>query len=298
MSQNWQYYLIKAFSRMICWLSYSWLLAIGKFFGLVFHRIAKKQRKRAIAQISERLALPEKEARTVIRRLFIHLGQTFLEIMYTPVLNRNNLERFITIENRHYLEEVLSTEKGAIILAAHFGNWEWLGAALALTGVPLSSVIKPQPNEQHTRILNEFRQHTGMQIFNRGTSELLGISRALKQGRFVGFVADQDAGRAGLFVDFLGKMASTPLGPATFARKFNVPVIPVFIVRRPEGGHRAVVQEPFYCEKTGNEEADLYRATQQMVKITENMIRQYPDHWLWFIKRWNTKYDKKAGETA
>ncbi|MBP2639122.1 MAG: lipid biosynthesis acyltransferase [Firmicutes bacterium] len=298
MSKVWQYYLIKAFSRMICWLPYSWLLAIGKLLGLVFHRIAQKQRKRAIAQISERLNLPEKEARAVIRRLFIHVGQTFLEIMYTPVLDRNNLERFIAIENRHYLEEVLSTEKGAVILAAHFGNWEWLGATLALTGVPLSSVIKPQPNEQHTRILNEFRQHTGMQIFNRGTSELLGISRALKQGRFVGFVADQDAGRAGLFVDFLGKMASTPLGPATFARKFNVPVIPVFIVRRPEGGHRVVVQEPFYCEKTGNEEADLYRATQQMVKITENMIRQYPDHWLWFIKRWNTKYDEKAGETA
>ena len=298
MSKVWQYYLIKAFSRVICWLPYSWLLSIGKFFGLVFHCVAPKQRKRAIAQISERLNLPEKEARAVIRRLFIHVGQTFLEVMYTPVLNRSNIDRYITIENRHYLEEVLSTEKGAIILAAHFGNWEWLGATLALTGVPLSSVIKPQPNEQHTRILNEFRQHSGMQIFNRGTSELLGISRALKQGRFVGFVADQDAGRAGLFVSFLGKMASTPLGPATFARKFKVPVVPVFILRRPEGGHRVLVQAPFYCENTGNEDADLYRATQQMVTITENMIRQYPDHWLWFMKRWNTKYDEKAGETA
>jgi len=174
-SKVWQYYLIKAFSRMICWLPYSWLLSIGKFFGLVFHCVAPKQRKRAIAQISERLNLPEKEARAVIRRLFIHLGQTFLEIMYTPVLNRRNIDRFISIENRHYLDEVLSTGKGAVILAAHFGNWEWLGAALALIGVPLSSIIKPQPNEQHTRILNEFRQHTGIQIFRRGTSELLGI---------------------------------------------------------------------------------------------------------------------------
>jgi len=297
-SNVWQYYLIKAFSRMICWLPYSWLLAIGKRLGLVFYRVAGRQRRRAITQASERLGLSSDEAAMMVRRLCIHLGQTFLEIMYTPVLNRGNIDRFITIENRHYLDEVLSTGKGAVILAAHFGNWEWLGATLALIGVPLSSVIKPQPNEQHTRILNEFRQHTGMQIFNRGTSELLGISRALKQGRFVGFVADQDAGRGGMFVNFLGKMASTPLGPATFARKFKVPVLPAFILRRPEGGHRVLFQEPFYCENTGNEEADLYRATRQMVGITENMIRQYPDHWLWFQRRWNTKYDEKAGETA
>ena len=298
MSNAWQYYLIKAFSRMICWLPYSWLLAIGKLLGLAFYRVASRQRCRAITQASERIGLSSEEAALMVRRLCIHLGQTFLEIMYTPVLKRDNIERFITIENRHYLEEVLSNGKGAVILAAHFGNWEWLGATLALIDVPLSSVIKPQPNEQHTRILNEIRQQTGMQIFNRGTSELLGISRALKQGRFVGFVADQDAGRGGLFIDFLGKMASTPLGPATFARKFKVPVIPTFIIRRPEGGHRVVIQQPFYCKDTGNEAADLRYATQQMVRITENMIRQYPDHWLWFMKRWNTKYDEKAGETA
>ena len=284
MSNAWQYYLIKAFSRIICWLPYSWILAMGKVCGLVFFYTAGRPRSRAVTQAAEHLGLSNEEAAAMVRRLCIHIGQTLFEILYTPVLNQDNIERFIKIENRHYLDEALSRGKGAVILAAHFGNWEWLGAALAIIGVPLSSVIKPQPNEQHTRILNEFRQQTGMQIFNRGTSELLGISRALKQGRFVGFVADQDAGRGGLFIEFLGEMASTPLGPATFARKFNVPVIPAFIIRCPEGGHRVLVQEPFYCENTGDEKTDLYVATQKMVHITEAMIRRYPEHWLWFMK--------------
>ncbi len=298
MSNAWQYYLIKVFSWLICRLPYSCILALGKAMGLVYFRVAARPRQRAITQASEHLGISEQEAAGLVRQLCVHLGQTFLEIMYTPVLTRDNIDRFVTIENRHYLEEVLSNGRGAVILAAHFGNWEWLGATLALIGIPLSSVIKPQPNQQHTRILNEFRQNTGMQIFNRGTSELLGISRALKQGRFVGFVADQDAGKGGLFVEFLGEMASTPLGPATFARKFNIPVIPTFITRLPEGGHHVLVMQPFYCENTGNEADDLLRATKKMVEITENVIRKTPDQWLWFMKRWNTKYHKKAGETA
>jgi len=297
-SNAWQYYLIKVFSRLLCRLPYSCILVLGKVLGLVYYRVAARPRHRAIMQAAEHLGISEQEADGLVRRLCVHLGQTFLEIMYTPVLTRDNIDRFVTVENRHYLEEVLSNGRGAVILAAHFGNWEWLGATLALIGVPLSSVIKPQPNQQHTRILNEFRQNTGMQIFNRGTSELLGISRALKQGRFVGFVADQDAGKGGLFVEFLGEMASTPLGPATFARKFNIPVIPTFITRLPEGGHHVLVMQPFYCENTGNEADDLLQATKKMVGITETIIRKNPDQWLWFMKRWNTKQREKAGETA
>lgn len=298
MSNSWQYYLIKMVSRLVCLLPYSWLLKFGKGLGHLYYHLAGRQRRRACQQAAEGLGLPPAEAAAIVRRLFIKLGQTFLEVMYMPVLNRDTVGRFVTIENRHYLEEALAGGRGAIFLSAHVGNWEWMGAAIALAGLPLASIIKRQPNEQHTRVLNEYRQKAGIKIFNRGTTELVGVARALKQGCFVGFFADQDAGLGGLFIDFLGKIASTPLGPATFARRLKVPVIPIFIVRRPEGGHRILLQPSFTYEDTGDETADLYNLTVRMTRIIEDIIRQYPDEWLWFQKRWNTKPSEKAGEPA
>jgi Kdo2-lipid IVA lauroyltransferase/acyltransferase len=294
-SSSWQYYLIKIVSWLLCLLPYTCLLAIGKLMGRIYYHAAGRQRRRACQQAEECLGVSSAEAAEIIRRLFIKLGQTFLEVMYMPVLNRDTVGRFVSIENRHYLEEALAGGRGAIFLSAHVGNWEWMGAAIALAGLPLASIIKRQPNEQHTRVLNEYRQNAGIRIFNRGTTELVGVARALKQGCFVGFFADQDAGSKGLFIDFMGKMASTPLGPATFARRLKVPIIPIFIVRRPEGGHRILLQPSFTYEDTGDETADLYNLTVRMTRIIEDVIKQYPDEWLWFQKRWNTKPIAKEG---
>jgi KDO2-lipid IV(A) lauroyltransferase len=198
-------------------------------------------------------------------------------------------------ENRHYLDEAVAQGKGVAILAAHIGNWEWLGAGLALSGFPVASIVKRQPNDQHTRILNEYRQNAGIQIFTRGTTELVAAAKALKQGKVLGFFTDQDGGPNGAFVNFLGKMSATPVGLAVFARKLQLPVVPVFIVRRPAGGHRIIVKPPLLFTRTEDEATDILNFTAQATQVVEEFIRQHPDEWLWFQKRWNTKW---AGEQA
>jgi KDO2-lipid IV(A) lauroyltransferase len=291
----WQYYLLKTISRIICLLPYPWLLALGRLLGRVYYRTAARQRDRALAQIKEGLGLSRHEAERIIRSLFVKLGQTFLEVMYLPALSPAKVNRYVTIENRHYLDEALAQGKGVAVLSAHMGNWEWLGAGLSMYGFPVASIVKSQPNDQHTRIINEYRQLVGIEIFSRGTTELVAAAKALKNGRVLGFFSDQDAGKNGVFIDFLGKMASTPVGLAVFARRLAVPVVPAFIVRRAEGGHRIIVSPPLEFAATGDEAADDYNFTVKATRIIEDTIRRYPDEWLWFQKRWNTKW---AGEQA
>lgn len=295
MGNTWQYYTLKIASRLVCLLPYTLLLLLGKLLGRLYYRIAARQRERALKQIQEGLGLTRPEAEVIIRSLFIRLGQTFLEVMYTPVLTPQNIDRFVEIENRQYLDEAVAKGKGVAVLSAHIGNWEWLGATLALNGFPVASIVKRQPNDQHTRILNEYREKAGIRVFSRGTTELVAAAKALKQGQVLGFFSDQDAGPNGIFVEFFGKMASSPSGLAVFARKFGVPVIPAFIVRRPEGGHRIIASPPLYFVNTGDETADIYNFTMQVTRIIEDTIRRYPDEWLWFHKRWNTKWE---GEQA
>ena len=297
MSNAWQYHLLKALSRLICFLPYAYVVKLGRSLGFLYWYIAPKQRRRGIRQLEERLALPEKEAAKVMRRLCGNLGQTFLEIMFTPKLDAQRIAQLVEIENRQYLEEAVARGHGVVFLTAHIGNWEWLGAALSMAGFPMTSVIKRQPNDQHTRLLNEYRERVGIEIFARGTTELLGAAKAMKKGKILGFLADQDAGVDGIFLNFFGKPASTPLGPAVFARKFKAPVIPVFIVHKPDySGHKVLIYPPLEYENTGEEKDDLRRLTLKMTKLLEEVIREHPDEWIWFQKRWNTKVDGSCEE--
>ena len=90
------------------------------------------------------------------------------------------------------------------------GTWEWLAAGLVKAGFSVTALAKTQPDSQYTKLLDEYRAQVGVEIFARGAaSELLAASRALKKGRILGFLADQDAGPGGAFIEFLGEVCST-----------------------------------------------------------------------------------------
>lgn len=281
-----QYQLIKTSSRIICLLPYQWLLTLGRWLGWLYYRVAKKQRQLAINQIQERMQLTTAEAETIIKKLFVNLAQSFLEMMYMPRLTPETIDQYVEFENRHYLDDAMAEGKGVAILAAHFGNWEWLGAALSLNGYPITTVMAKQPNDQHTELLNEYRRRTGMEVYAKGASEIVGIIKAFKRGRAVGLISDLNAGSTGITLDFFGKPASTHSSISVFAAKFGCPVVPAFILRLPEGGHRVLIQEPLYFEHTGHQAADITAFTAKLSKIVETIIRKHPEHWMWFHQRW------------
>lgn len=297
----WLYYLLKAISTLVSWLPYKLVVIIGKGLGRIYHKVAKKQRLRAEKTIKERLGYSEQEAYETIRRVFIQLAITFMEMLYMPALNKDNIKKYVEFDRPEVLWAALEEKKGVVMLACHMDNWEWLGAALAMNGFPLSAVEKPQPNRVYSDFMNELRRNAGQEIFARGSNEIIGCARAMKKGRMLGLIADQDGGYDGIFVPFLGKMASTPQGPAYFARKFKAPIIPIFIVRNPDGyGHKAIVRDPIRYEFTGDTKADDYNVTLKMTQEVEKIIKEYPDNWLWFQHRWNTPYvseeEKKLNE--
>ncbi|WP_231036068.1 lysophospholipid acyltransferase family protein [Pectinatus sottacetonis] len=284
-----QYRILKILSFCVCMLPHKALLYIGKVLGILYFRCIAKERNRAIKQMRASLDNSESEAAELVKKSFINMGQSFLEILYTPRLNKANINDFVAPEGLEKVKNALAEGHGVVLLTGHVGNWEWLAASLAFNGMPTTTIVKPQPNSQHTRILNEYREMVGVEVFARGTSELLAAARALKKGKILGFLADQDAGPGGAFIKFLGRTASTPLGPAVFAHKFSSPVIPMFIVRRNDGKHRLIVGNVMRYKDSGNIDDDLLTFTREMTAFVEKVIRENPTQWLWFQKRWNTK---------
>ncbi len=264
------------------------LRAAGWVLGSLYYLIIRKMRRRAIAQMMPALGVDAAEAKRLVRASFINMAQNVLDILAMPMLNEQNLSDYIEIDHMERMEAALAEGRGVVVLTGHIGCWEWLSAAFTLNGMPVSAIAKPQPNIQYTRVLDDLRATIHVEIFSRGTSELLAAARALKAGRILGFLADQDGGPGGAFIEFLGRTASTPLGPAVFSRKFKSPVLPAFILRQPNGKHKVVIGEIMRCPDTGDSDRDLYEFTVQMTAVVERIIRENPTQWIWFQRRWNT----------
>ena len=282
------YKTLMLLSYLACRTPRKLLLAVGWVLGNLYYLLIPKMRRRAVEQMMPALQIDERTAKKLVRASFINMARNVLDILAMPMLNEQNLSDYIEIEHLERMEEALAEGRGVVVLTGHIGCWEWLSAAFTLNGMPVSAIAKPQPNIQYTRVLDDLRATIHVEIFSRGTSELLAAARALKSGRILGFLADQDGGPGGAFIDFFGRPAATPLGPAVFSRKFRSPVLPAFILRQPSGKHKVVIGEIMRCPKTGDTDRDLYEFTVQMTAIVERIIRENPTQWIWFQRRWNT----------
>ena len=275
-------------SRLVRCLPYDLLLFIGKILGNIYYIVVKKQRNRSIEQMMPALKISESEAKKLVRASFVNLARNMLDILYMPNLTPENVDNYVKFDHFERIREAISEGHGVVVVTGHIGTWEWMSGSIALKGIPVTAIAKMQPNAEYSRVLDDLRATVNVEIFTRGTSELLSAGRALKKGKILGFLADQDGGPGGAFIEFLGKPASTPMGAAVFARKFGSPVLPMFIIRQPDGRHMVMVHEIMRYEDTGDTDKDLYNFTKKMTKIIEDVIKEYPTQWLWFQKRWNT----------
>ena len=282
------YHSLMFLSFLACHTPRPLLLGAGWVLGSLYYLLIPKMRRRAVEHMMPALDISEAEAKKLVRASFINMARNVLDILAMPMLNEKNLSEYIEIDHLERMQEALSEGHGVVVLTGHVGCWEWLSAAFTLNGIPVSAIAKPQPNIEYTRVLDDLRATIHVEIFSRGTSELIAAARALKRGRLLGFLADQDGGPGGAFIEFLGRTASTPLGPAVFSRKFKSPVVPAFILRQLNGKHKVLVGEIMRCPDTGDSDRDLHEFTVQMTAIVEKIIRENPTQWIWFQKRWNT----------
>jgi KDO2-lipid IV(A) lauroyltransferase len=268
-------------------------LRIGAALGAFLAGAARPQRRIALHNL--RLAFPqhsEAERRAILRRSGVNLGRMVAEVCHLEALTRDTVERYVTVDDPGALAAGLAAvrERGGVILTGHFGNWELLAYAYSLLGHPVTLVHRPLRNALIGAEIDRIRTRAGTRSMAKKAAarELL---RALERRELVAIPADQNQTRRyGVFVDFFGVPASTTPGPARLALRTGAPIYPVFLVREGESErHRLIVRPPVEVARTGHREADILTTTQRCTAVLEDMIRQHPDHWIWFHKRWKTR---------
>jgi KDO2-lipid IV(A) lauroyltransferase len=163
-------------------------------------------------------------------------------------------------------------------------------------------LYQEQNNPHVDALIHDIRTKMRMPSIPRGAA-LRGILKALRERKFVAILADQDAGSNGIFVNFLGRPASTGRGPAAFVMKSHAPIVFLVAVRQPNGRHLVEAELlTFDFSPNGShgandaaewdEEQKLHKITAAWTEVLEKYICQYPDHWFWMHRRWKTKKEK------
>ncbi len=143
--------------------------------------------------------------------------------------------------------------------------------------------------------LSGIRKRNRVNIIYRDASakEVMAV---LRKNEFIGMMPDQDMDSiSGVFVDFFGKSAYTPSGPAVLNLVAKAPIVPCFIVRK-SFGHEIVIEKPIDTVNSGNKQKDITENTQRYTKAIEDMIRKHPEQWVWFHRRWKTRPEDKIQE--
>lgn len=265
-------------------------LAVGRAFGVVLGHIAwhVARRERRMAMDNLTAAFPEwttRRRRATIRDMFHHFGASVMEIIWLPNLDRRQLKRTTEIHGTEHLDHALSAQRGVLGFTGHCGNWEWLAAVAAVLGYPVTVLQRERDEPDLNRFITSLRGRFGIQTIDRGsTAGARQMFRALRDGRLLAFLIDQNIRAEGVKVPFFGRPALTPIGPANLAVRAAAPIIAVFIERR--GGKQIIrFQEPIFTTR----DMDPVEITARLTAQIEEQIRRVPEQWVWFHRRWRER---------
>lgn len=202
---------------------------------------------------------------------------------------RDGWDRLIDVEDTETEARVLADPRPKVFVTAHLGSWE-VAAAIAGRRQPGAIIGRRVDNPFLDRVVRWIRfQNPGEWIEKKGAS---GSALAyLRQGRSVAVLADEDAGRDGVFVEFFGRPASTTRMPALLALLADTPVVVAAALRRGPGTRFLYRLAMFEPPQSVDPDANVRELTQQIATTFERWIRDDPDQWRWLHWRWRTRPD-------
>jgi KDO2-lipid IV(A) lauroyltransferase len=282
-----EYYTMRATIRALGALSWDAACKVGERLGALGYRplgIRKRVVERQIAA-----AFPDLDHDAVVnlaRESYKHLGRTFIETALLDSIGKDGLQKLVeSVEGWEEVEEVMAKGKGAVMVTGHIGNWELAGGYVAARGIPLDAIVRGMANPLFDAYINHTREGIGMTIVH-DSEAVRRTPRSLRAGRAVAFVADQGAkGLASTFVPFFGRPAKTPRGAAVFALRFEVPVLFVVALRKPNGRYRLIV-ERLEAKRTGDMDSDVDAIVARFTERLEHWVRVVPAQYFWQHRRW------------
>lgn len=260
--------------------------------GDFWFAVDKRHRLRAMEHLRQSFPdWPEAKIESVAQGSFRNLVYLAIEVLLvTRLITPRTWRRYVKLTSMQEVARMLvSRSRGLIFISGHFGGWEMNGYTMAAVGFDGYAVAKALDNHYLNDYLLGVRERMGLRILDKAGATAQ-IPAILTRGQYVGFVADQDAGARGEFVDFFGRPASTYKAPALLAMQYEAPLAVGYSRRIGEQfSFEFGMQRIIYPDEWANRDDPVNWITQEYTAALEEVVRSSPEQYLWIYRRWKTE---------
>jgi KDO2-lipid IV(A) lauroyltransferase len=264
-------------------------LRTARLFGRIWFHLIPRHRRRAEQHLRDSFGstMSARQIRQAALRSMQQMVMMAMEVMFAPrLISEWTWARYVRVGDMSKGLPYLLQRKPAIMVTGHYGNWELLGYMLAAVGLELVAVMRPLDNPHLNDYLVRTLEKAGLDLlYKKGMTR--SADDVLESNKILCFIADQDAGRKGLFVDFFGRKASTYKSIGLLAIRHKVPIA-VGYARRlgPDFEYEIHVNRVIWPHEWRDREDELEWITQEYTRAIEQFVREDPDQYLWIHRRW------------
>tara|TARA_B100001173_G_scaffold116051_1_gene100625 strand:+ start:1 stop:648 length:648 start_codon:yes stop_codon:yes gene_type:complete len=209
-------------------------------------------------------------------------GRVFAEYMFIKDFRKNKIDSKIDIEGQDVLDEIKRFNKPVVFVSGHFANFELMAMHIEKTGIKLSTIYRPLNNIFLNKIMEGIRKKFICK--NQIKKGIGGIKKLLilkKNNISTALMIDQRVSE-GIKSNFFNQEALTTTVPAQLARKFSMPIVPIYIERIKGINFKITIDKPLYFTN----DTSIKKITDELNEIIEKKVILNPGQWIWSHNRW------------
>ena len=272
--------LIQGVLLLLRLIPYRGRVALG---GLFFEYIVSPlsgNRKRILRNL--KLIAPElgdAEMRRIARAVPNNIGRTLTELFFPEDFLNTIKDTPVKGPGLDALIKARNAGKPVILVSGHIGNYDVIRGNVVRLGYPIGSLYKPMRNGYFNDYYLASISKIGAPMFPTIGKSMGNMITHLKNGGMIALMMDQHM-KTGEPLQFMGKVAYTPVSAPKMALKYDAVLLPCFSTREPDGIHHVMHME------APIEHGDPLVMAQQMNDLLEKHVRRHMDQWLWTHRRW------------
>ena len=271
------YFLFIIFKLLGYKISSNLGFVIGKFCGPIF-----RSKRSIIENIKKSNISIKQNYNQVASNVLGNYGRIFSEYPFLKNFRNGDLDSFIELNGKNYLEIIKKEKKNVVFVSGHFNNFELMAMQIEKIGIELSAIYRPLNNNFLNKIMEKIRtKYICKNQIKKGRAGTRQIIKDLKKGNSVALMIDQRV-REGSKVNFFGNLASTTTIPAQLIKKYKCELVPIYIERKDKYHFKMHISKPIKVNSNKTtEDITLFLNT-----VLEKMILKNVDQWIWTHNRW------------
>ena len=253
--------------------------------GKLFQIIGPAFRSKEIINNNIKRAFPDlnfKEINKIKSSMWNNYGRVFAEYIYMKNFRHGNLSKNISIEGEDILANIKKQNQKVIFISGHFSNFELMAMQIDKLDIKIGAIYRPLNNIFLNKIMERIRKkYICNNQIKKGIGGLKELIKLNNEGYSTALMIDQRVSQ-GIKSNFFNEEAFTTTVPAQLVKKFNIPVVPIFIERYEGIKFKMKVFKPVHFSV----EDTIENITADLNKILEKMILDNPNNWIWAHNRW------------